>query len=350
MNSMKKAPTIKDVARLSQVSLATVSRVINGVQGVSSELSERVQQAVKELGYYPNEAARSLVSKETKNIGVVVNNLHDPFFYDLLRGFEQGSYETDYNVVFCSVPSGASSKKTKYVQYLTNGVVDGLVLYGSYLSDKPLVHYLQFETTCDYIIIENNIPEVECNELTVDNAKGVQQAITYLSELGHKKIAHICGDLNKMVSTERLNGYTHTMQSLGLEIASSYIQNTTADYRGGYDCMQALLKLKDRPTAVFCYDDAIASYAICAALDAGLSIPDDISVIGFDNQRFLPDWYKGPAITSVEQPLFDIGRDSILFLTSRLQSGEQAIPLRKVYPTKLIIKESTGRAPSCKEA
>ena len=345
MSNIKKAPTIKDVARLSQVSLATVSRVINGIQGVSPELSERVHLAVKELGYYPNEAARSLVSKETRSIGVVVNNLHDPFFYDLLRGFEQGSYETDYNVVFCSVPSGASSKKAKYVQYLTNGVVDGLVLYGSYLSDKPLVHYLQNETTCDYIIIENNIPEVGCNELIVDNAKGVQQAITYFSELGHSKIAHICGDLNKMVSTERLNGYMRTMQSLGLEIAPSYIQNATADYRGGYDCMQALLQLKDRPTAVFCYDDAIASYAIRAALDAGLSIPGDMSVIGFDNQRILLDWYNGPAITSVEQPLFDIGKDSILLLTQRLQSGTQATPLRKMYPTDLIIKASTGLAP-----
>ena len=342
MSKSDRAPTIKEVAQLSQVSLATVSRVINGGQGVRPELQERVMQAVEALGYYPNEAARSLVNKETGSIGVIVNNLHDPFFYDLLRGFEHGAQESSYNVVFCSVPSGASSEKDKYVKYLTNGVVDGIILYGSYVSDKPLVHYLHNETTCDYIIIENNIPEVNCNELLVDNIKGVQQAVSYLAELGHRKIAHIGGDLNKMVSADRLNGYISTMQSLGLPIKAVYIQNTTEDYHIGYTCMQNLMNLDDPPTAVFCCDDAIASYAIRAALDKGLSVPGDVSVVGFDNQRILPDQYRGPAITSVEQPLYDIGKDSILLLTQRLQDGKRKEPLCKIYSTELIIKESAG--------
>ena len=342
MGNHKKAPTIKDVARLSQVSLATVSRVINGGNSVSNELCTRVMKAVEELGYHPNRAARALASKETGSIGVVVNNLHDPFFYDLLRGFEQGAQETNYNVVFCSVPGSAAVEKEKYVKYLTNGVVDGVVLYGSYLSDKHLVHYLKNETTCDYVIIENYIPEFECNELLVDNIKGVQQAISHLCELGHRKIAHICGDLNKMVSSDRLNGYTRTMQTLGLSIEASYIQNTTEDYRSGYTCMQNLLTLQNRPTAVFCCDDAIASYAIRAATEAGLSVPGDISIMGFDNQRILPDQYKGPSITSIEQPLYDIGKESIFLLTERLQNREHTKSLRKVYSTELIIKESTG--------
>lgn len=342
MGKARKAYTIKDVAQLSKVSLATVSRVINGGQNVRPEMYERVMKAIEQLGYYPNRAAQALASKETGSIGVVVNNLHDPFFHDLLRGFEDGASETSYHVVFCSVPSGASQEKEEYVKYLTNGVVDALILYGPYISDEPLVHYLQNETTCDYVIIESDIPDIECNELLVDNKKGAQQAVRYLHEQGHSKIAHICGNPNKKVSVDRLNGYMSTMQACRLTIDSAYIQNATEDYHSGYECMRNLLSLANRPTAVFCCDDAIASHAIRAALDMGLSVPEDISVMGFDNQRILPDKYKGPEITSVEQPLYDIGRESIQLLTQRLKNKEQTQKLRKLYPTELVIKESVG--------
>jgi len=342
LNKHTKAPTIKDVAQLSGVSWATVSRVINGGNGVSDKLKERVLQAVKTLGYYPNRAAQALINKETGSIGVVLNNLHDPYFYDLLRGFGDAAKKTSYNVVLCNVPSGDAAEKEKYVKYLTNGVVDGIILYGSYLTDAPIVHYLHNETTCDYIIIENNIPDIDCNELLVDNASGVEQAIAHLIELGHRKIAHIGGDLSKMVSKDRLDGYINTMLAKDLTIEAGYIQNTTADYRLGYACMQNLMNQSIRPTAVFCCDDAIASYAIRAALDMGISVPQDISVVGFDNQKILPERYMGPAVTSIEQPLYDIGKESILLLAERLQGNNSEENLRKVYRTKLVVKDSTG--------
>ena len=342
MNNNTNPPTIKDVAKLSGVSIATVSRVINGGQKVRSEANERVTKAIEELQYTPNRAAQALVSKETKSIGVVVNNLHDPFFYDLLKGFEKGAEITSYNVVFCSVSSGAVDEKERYIKYLTNGVVDGIILYGSYLSDESLIKYVKSQTSCDFIIIENNIPEGSYNELLVDNTSGADSAVSYLYELGHRKIAHICGDLNKRISIERFSGFLQAMQNRRLIVESNYVQHATVDPQTGYTCMQNLLKLPEPPTAVFCSDDVLASNAIQAAMDMGLSVPEDISVVGFDNQRILPDAYAGPKITSIVQPLYDIAKDSILLLTERLQSSVPVEPLSKIYPTELIVKESTS--------
>lgn len=342
MNETDKAATIKDVAELSRVSLATVSRVINGGKGVRPALYEKVNRAIAQLGYNPNRAAQTLAGRKTGSIGIVVNNLHDPFFYDLLRGFEDGAQETKYNVVFCSVSGNDAEGKAKYVKYLTNGVVDAVVLYGSYHSDEHLVNYLQKETTCDYVIIENDLPELNCNELLIDNLGGARQAVEFLHEQGHEKIAHICGNPNKKVTIDRMNGYLNTMHSLRLMIEPSYIQNTSSNYRSGYECMRRLMSLEERPTAVFCSDDAIASFAVRAALDMGLSIPGDVSVMGFDNQAILPDKYRGPEITTVEQPLYIIGRDSVRLLTERLETKGEAELLKKTYPTKVIIKETVG--------
>lgn len=338
-----KAPTIKEVALHSGVSIATVSRVINGSTGVRPQVYERVRQSVKELGYNPNRAARALVSKVTTSIGVVLNNLHDPFFYDLIRGFEDGAKETNYNVIFCSTPSGASREKERYVKYLTNGVVDGVITYGSYISDEPLLHYLERETTCEHIIIENTISEVDCNELLVDNIMGARQAVMHLYELGHHNIAHICGDLNRKVFSERLNGYMKAMQSVALPIHVDYIQHATSDYNSGYSCMEQLLDLEEPPSAVFCCDDVMACHAIQAILDRGLRVPEDISIVGFDNQRVLPTLGEGqPTITTIEQPLYDIAKDSILMMAKRLSNKGNSEPIHKMYSTELVVKKSTS--------
>ena len=148
--------TIRDIAREAGVSLATVSRVINHMDNVSDEARERVEAVIKRLGYNPNHAARSLATKKTNTIGVIVNNLHDPFFYDLIKGFEYGSRNTKYNVIFCSVLGGDVDMKERYIKYLTNGIVDGVILYGSYLSDVKVVHGLK-DSNVNYVLIENDI-------------------------------------------------------------------------------------------------------------------------------------------------------------------------------------------------
>ncbi len=327
--------TIRDIAREAGVSLATVSRVINHMDNVSDEARERVEAVIKRLGYNPNNAARSLATKKTNTIGVIVNNLHDPFFYDLIKGFEYGSRNTKYNVIFCSVLGGDVDMKERYIKYLINGIVDGVVLYGSYLSDVKVVDGLRYSNV-NYVMIENDIQGLECNKLLIDNYGGAGKAVEYLVSMGHKNIAYICGNLNMRVSVDRLNGYLDTMRKNNLNIADGYVQYSTAGYESGYDIMKNIMRLENPPTAVFCNDDAIASKAVLAALDMGVRVPEDVSIMGFDNQRLLPDGYKGPDISSVAQPLYDIGRESIEILAKQLDDENGTEKVRVVYDTYLV--------------
>ena len=180
---------------------------------------------------------------------------------------------------------------------------------------------------------------MECNKLLIDNINGANTATQYLIDHAHTNIAHICGNLNRRVMIDRLNGFVDCMRKNGLELRDGSIQYTMADYHSGYESMKQLLALPKCPTAVFCSDDAIASFAIRAVLDAGLRVPEDISVMGFDNQFILPEKYNGPDITSMEQPLFSIGCDSIRLLVDQL-CGRAAFPIHKVYQTKIAEKAS----------
>lgn len=333
--------TLKIVAEKAGVSPATVSRVINNSGYVSEDARRKVEKAIEILGYVPNNAARALAKKRTNAIGVVVNNLHDPFFHDLIKGFEDGATETSYNVVFCSTLGEDVAGKERYVKYLTNGVTDGIVLYGSYLSDESIINYL-IDINFPLILIENEISGRNVNNLLIDNIGGAEDAVRYLISLGHKRIAHIVGNPNRKVNIDRMNGYINAMHKNAISIDSSHIKYITTGYASGYDKMKELMLSDNRPTAVFCSDDAIASYAVRAAIDLGLKVPEDVSVMGFDNQTILPDGYRGPDITTMEQPLYRIGKDSICFLTEVLANDGCMQPIRKVYSTKIIIKETVG--------
>lgn len=335
-----KRVSIKDVAKKANVSIATVSRVVNHIEGVKPEMQQKVMAAINELGYSPNTAARSLVNRKTNAIGIIVNNLHDPFFYDLIRGFETAAQKTSYSVVFCSAIGGDVKSKENYIKYLTNGVVDAVILYGSYRSDETMIRYIQDNKEIEYVMIENDVQEFKCNKLLIDNFGGAKKAVNYLIKKKHKKIAHICGNPNKKVTIERFNGYIEAMQEAKLEVKDDYIQYSSSDYRSGFEKMNKLLDLEDRPTAVFCSDDALASYAVRAVINRGLRVSEDVSIMGFDNQSILPDHYIGPKITSVEQPLYQIGMDSIELVNKRLNNKEIKEPIMKMYETKIIEQET----------
>lgn len=331
--------TIKDVAREAGVSVATVSRVINNTSNTSPEVTERVNQAIKKVNYMPNNLARALVRQRANTIGIVVNNLHDVFFHDLIKGFEVGAEQTNYNIVFCSSYGSDPKSKERYVHFLTNGVTDGIIMYGSYLTDEKIIRWLA-KNNINFVLIESEVPGVPTNSLLIDNIEGAKSAVNYLASIGHKSIAFISGDPNKKDLIDRLNGYMQGMFECGLQIHNDYIQHCTSDYKTGYQRMKNLLALKERPTAVFCANDSIASFAIRAIQDTGLHVPDDISIIGFDNQTLLPDDYIGPKITTVSRPLYQLGIDSINFLTSIIEAPNHE-PSKQLYKTEILIKDST---------
>lgn len=203
-----------------------------------------------------------------------------------------------------------------------------------------MIRYIQDNKEIEYVMIENDVQEFKCNKLLIDNFGGAKKAVNYLIKKKHKKIAHICGNPNKKVTIERFNGYIEAMQEAKLEVKDDYIQYSSSDYRSGFEKMNKLLDLEDRPTAVFCSDDALASYAVRAVINRGLRVPEDVSIMGFDNQSILPDHYIGPKITSVEQPLYQIGMDSIELVNKRLNNKEIKEPIMKMYETKIIEQET----------
>ena len=337
--------TVKDVAQHAGVSPATVSRVINMAENVSPDIRERVQSSIKELGYYPNIAARSLVKRHMGSIAVLIRNLHSPFYTELIRGMEEGSMETDRTVVFCSIGK-EQEFRDKSIQFLTNGVADAIILYGSRFTDGPIIERL-YASHFPFLLVENNYQTLPVNQLLIDNTGGARSAIEYLISLGHRRIAHFMGDPNKKVNLDRFNGYTETMRIHGLSIGAADITNIYSDYDLAYQAAFDLMgQTPDtRPTAILCSNDRIALRSIQGIMDAGYSVPGDISVMGFDCQTNYELPYDGPAITSVKQPLYELGRDSIRYLTDILDNKEQT-PLIKTYGTELVIKGSVGEAPA----
>lgn len=331
--------TIKDVARLSGVSLTTVSRVVNGSEKVTQKTRDKVNKAIQELGYFPNNAARSLVKKQTDSIAVLLRNIHDPFFSDLICGIEDASLELGRNVIFCSL--GKDERiRDRYIEYLTNGISDAIVLYGSLFSDKAMIEHL-YNVHFPLLLIENNFQTLPLNQFLIDNVEGAKDAVSYLIRRGHKKIAHVMGNPNKKVILERFSGYTEAMQENGLTIHSSYIQNTLNNSVLSLVQFKEMMESQDRPTAVFCSDDKLAIQVINVLNQLGFAVPKDVSVVGFDNLKSYDHSYRGPRITSVQQPLYEIGRDSILSL-DKILKGETSEPISKSYKTVLAEHETVA--------
>ncbi len=334
--------TVKDVARHAQVSLGTVSRVTNGAANVSPEIKRRVEEAIKVLGYFPNNAARSLVRKESNSIAVLMRNLHSPYYCDLIKGIEDTALSIKRNVFFCSLGNDPIYRD-QYIHFLTHGISDAIILYGPLFSDQPAIDHLR-EINFPFLLIENNFQTLPVNQLLINNLEGGAQATAYLIDNGHKKIAHFMGNPNKKVNLDRFNGYMNTMQSHGLLVTDDFLYNIFDDYSAAFRAAQDIMLLPHdiRPTAIFCSNDKIAAHAITGVLDMGYKVPQDISIMGFDNQNKPYAEYCGPHITSIKQPLYQIGADSILTTTDIL-SGKITQAITKTYETSLVEYDTVAK-------
>lgn len=329
---------IVDVARYAGVSKSTVSRVLNEKDNVNEETRLRVQKAMEHLGYMPNIAARTLSLKKTDCIGIVVERLYDPFFCDLIKGAEDGANQCGFNLIFCD--AHGEEKKKGYINYLAQGKVDGIIIYGSYLTDEKVVKQL-VSSGFPFLLIENSFEDMDVNSILINNTQGAYNAVQYLIGLGHRNIAHITGNMNRKVSLDRLNGYVTAMQQHGISIPNQYIAyNFSADkYKAGVQRMEEYLALRQIPTAVFCADYETAYGAMHAAEQAGLKVPRDLSVIGFDEPRYFEKRFTGPELSTVKQPLHNIGKESVVLLADIIE-GKAVTPVKKFFDTELLIKES----------
>lgn len=333
--------SIHDVARYAGVSKSTVSRVLNDKSNVNEETKQKVLQAIEALGYSPNASARALSLKKTNSIGIVLERLYDPFFSDLIQGIgEQGEAE-QYNLIYCDA-KGLLEVKNRYIEYLTHGRVDGVIIFGSYLTDESLIRKLS-NRKFPFVLIENEFNDIVTNSILLDNVGGALEATTHLLNLGHTKIAHITGNMNTKAALDRLNGYILALQKRGITTDGEYIAYNYSNkkFEEGYASMQKLLSVKEVPTAVVVFDQIRSYGAVQAIYDAGLKIPEDIAIVSFDDQNIYDKRYNGPELTAVQLPLYEMGKESVKVLIQAIEN-ESFEPVRKIFETRLLVRESCG--------
>jgi DNA-binding LacI/PurR family transcriptional regulator len=353
--------TIKDVAVRAGLSITLVSRTLNNRKGVKPESRAKILQAMRDLNYVPNGLARSLVLQKTNTIGIVLDILFSPFVGKLIEGLEKGAADFDkenvYNVMYCN-SNGDIQKKQRHLSFLTQGRVDGILIYGSLVSDDEIIMNLS-QSGFPFILIENDLDGVDINKVVIDNVDGAYQATQHLIKLGHRRIAHVTGNINLKITLDRLNGYMRALQDAQIPIDPSLIVypdfnrplegessseahdvwSTNTFFKCGYDSIKKLVNQADRPDAVFFATDISAFGAMKALGEMGLSVPDYISIIGFDDERPSDfDCYFEP-ISTVRQPLEQAGYTGIKQMIHSLLHPD-APKERIVLKTELVIRNS----------
>jgi LacI family repressor for deo operon, udp, cdd, tsx, nupC, and nupG len=324
---------IADVAKLANVSTATVSRVISNSGSVKSETTAKVLEAIEKLNYQPNLLARQLRRLETKTILVIVPDITNPFFSNVLRGIETVAIENGYQVILGDTDNHVD-RESGYLNILRQKKADGTILLTA-RSDQHLLEEIASEypvvLACEYFE-GSKLPTV-----SIDNISSARKATEYLISLNHKRIAHISGPLEVVVGRDRLRGYHQAMIQHSLPVEPFLVQEGDFSYESGFNLMMKLLALKNPPTAVFAANDEMAIGAIKAIKSKGLKVPDDLSVIGFDDIKFASIFE--PALTTIAQPTFEMGKKAIELLLKLINNGE----LEKdqyILEDKLVVRDS----------
>ena len=327
-------PTIYQVAERAGVSLSTVSRVLNGKASVNRVLKERVEKAVKELNYRPNSVARSLANNRTDSVGVLVPELNAPFFGDLMQAVESTLRAADKHVII-SVGRNCLDTEKDAVEFLISRNCDALIMHAEALSDEYLLELNQSKLPVALVNRQvDGLPEA-CTSL--DNEKGGYLATRHLLELGHKDIAYISGPADKCDASLRLKGHTRALSEAGLPTNPQLI------FSGDYseeDGKIGLLDLmaRDVPfTALVCANDWMASGAISCARDLGMSLPQDLSIVGFDDVVFAHHVF--PRLTTVSNPIAEMAEMSAKYILNKVYG--QANNIQQNFEPSLVVREST---------
>jgi LacI family transcriptional regulator len=334
--------TIKDVAERAGVSTTTVSHVINGTRFVSPELRQRILQAMEELDYRPNVLARSLRVGESKTIGLVVPDNTNPFFAEISRVIEDVGFNEGYSVFLCN-SDGRVEKEQAYVRSLLSKRVDGVVFITAGGSTEPLKDLTRHDTPV--VVVDREVPLSLADLVLLNNKMGGSLATRHLLDLGHRRIACITGPSMLTPSADRVRGYREAMEQAGIALDPQWI--VQGDFRpsGGEAGMRQLLGLSEPPTAVFACNDLMAIGALHAIRAAGLRVPQDISLVGFDDIALAADLI--PPLTTIAQPIAEMGEIAVRLLLSRINGKRELTQTqRHVLEPRLVQRESTAPPPA----
>ncbi len=333
------AISIKDVARAAQVSYSTVSRALADSPRVKPETREKIQRLAAEMGYYPSVAARSLVTQRSQTIGLVATTITDLFQAEVIQFIEETAQRHHYSVIL-SHSGKDSERELAELQALRERHVDGIILI-SVRSDGEYATIVR--GTKIPVVFLNNVRTDECGcFVCVDNLAGGRVATEHLLGLGHRRIAYITGPIIEWDNAERYKGYLQALAEQGVAPDPGWVVRGDSESKGGTEAMRHILALPHRPTAVFCYNDATALGAMRAAHAAGLRIPDDLSIVGFDDIDLSPHFE--PPLTTIAQPKQTMGTRAVEMILALLRDEGPVEDC--VLPGRLVVRESTGIVPT----
>lgn len=337
MSRTRAAVSIKDVAAAAGVSTATVSRVLspaNPDTPIRPSTRERVEHAIAELGYRPNDLARALLQQRSSAIGLVLPDIANPYYPPLVRAVEDVASRHGYRVVLCNTDR-QQEKAAAYLEVLVKTRVDGIVIAGGGTALPPESLVLR---TYQTKIVTVGRHESDHPSVRVDNRAAQRSATEHLTGLGHRRIGYVGGPLDSRTAQDRLEGHADALRDAGIPADGELVAHAGFDEAGGYQAARGLLRLDERPTALVCANDRAAFGAYAALVDAGLSIPGDMSVIGFDDVPMAS--YVRPTLTTVSVPTYDLGAHATDILLAAIDGQERPAPV--ILPTTLRIRASAG--------
>ena len=327
--------SIKDIARVANVSYSTVSRALRNSPLVSVETAGLIRRIADEQGYTVSAVARSLVTKRTRTIGVVVTNVADPFVGEVVSGIEEAAQARGYSLLLASCHADPD-REVRAVRLLHERRVDGILVNSSRVG--ALYMPLLEKMNVPIVLINNQHPGEFIFSVTIDNLNAARDATRHLVELGHRRIGYIGNQFGLQADTDRFAGYRQVLEQADIGFQPELVTHGDGKPEGGMRGMEGLLALPKPPTAVFCYNDMQAIGAMRAARIHGLRIPDDLSIVGLDDV-FLAS-YADPPLTTIQQPMQEMGRLAAQILLDLFSGGNPES--RLTFPGKLIVRQSTA--------
>lgn len=343
-----KRATITDVAKLAGTSVTTVSRVLNNIEyPVSEQLRQKVKKAAASLDYVPSVMARSLKGNAMQDIGVIIPNMSNPFYLQTMLGINSVTYDKNFGLLVCNTMRNLE-KEREYLRRLYERQVRGIIL-SSLTDDADLVREY-ISKGVRFVLLDQRIENINCSCINFDSRKGARIAMRYLIEQGHRRIALVTTPLTRWTRNEVFKGYHESLKAAGIEFEEKLIyvsgpepanKEIDFEYYSGLqlgDRFALDMHGPDRPSAVLCINDMVAFGFIKSISKNGIKVPDDISVMGFDNIPFAETFI--PALTTIQYPAYETGRLATIMIIDKLQSQDSSMSINMSLEPRLIIRDT----------
>jgi len=342
------AVTIKDIARKAGVSHATVSRALNGNLAIPETTAAGIRELARSMGYSPSAAARGLKTNHSRVIGVIVSHIDNPYFGEIVQGIEDSLQDTGFSLFFASSHLNPENEK-KIVQAFAEHRVEGVIICSVTVGGQQAEALRQ--NGMPIVVINNQSPQQFNCSIAHDDLDGARQVTQHLLSLGHRRVAYLGNELAERINNERLAGFRIELKDAGIAVDPHLVLNCGgSEIENGFRGMQELLKREVLPTAVFCFNDLMAIGALRAMSDAGIPVPGQISLAGFDNIEYSN--YTQPPLTTFDQPKRAIGAEAANLLLERIhqaRNNEKPEPITRQMRGRLLIRNSTAQITSKEE-